>query len=181
MPLELIRIPRSGKMRHKDIQDEVRKALNDLGDKSIKTLQDDVKEWNEKPEFTKKVSVVSKKWALSVKTSKSRKIGKIFDWVDKGTGSRGGHKDYVIKPKRKNGMLRFSWPNNPKSLPNPAIPGFPQTDPVRGVRRKEVIHPGIYPRNFTKTLFDALKDRTKPGGFRSVVEAAIKRAIYRRK
>jgi hypothetical protein len=166
-------------MFQKDIQDEVRKALNTLGDTSIKDLNEQIADWDEKPKFDKKVSIGTKVWTLQVKVDARTKAGKIYNWVDKGTGSRGGHKDYVIKPKKKNGMLRFSWPNKPKSMPNPTIPGFPQSDVVRGVVTKQVIHPGIYPRNYTNRMLAKLK-ANKSGGFRYSIEAAIKRAMRRR-
>jgi hypothetical protein len=179
LTLRLIRRPRAANMFQKDIQDEVRKALNTLGDTSIKDLTEQIADWEDKPKFSKNVAIATKVWTLQVKVDSRTKAGKIYNWVDKGTGSRGGHKDYVIKPKKKNGMLRFSWPNHPKSMPNPGIPGFPQSDAVRGVITREVIHPGIYPRGFTNTMLAKLK-ANKSGSFRNTLEAAIKRAMRRR-
>ena len=177
--IKLIRRPKAASRQKKDIQDEVRKALNTLGDASIKDLTDQISDWQDKPKFIKKVTVGTKTWVLQVKTDSRTKAGKIYNWVDKGTGSRGGHKDYVIKPKKAGGMLRFSWPNHPKSMPNPSIPGFPQSDPVRGVITKQVIHPGIYPRGYTTIMLAKLKAH-KAGGFINTIEAAIKRAMRRR-
>lgn len=180
LTLRLIRRPRAAKMFQKDIQTEVRTALNTLGDTSIKDLNEQISDWETKPKFDKKVSIATKTWTLQVKTDMRTKAGKIYNWVDKGTGKRGGHESYHIKPKKKNGILRFSWPNKPKSMPNPTIPGFPQSDAVRGVVTKEVIHPGIFPRGYTARMLAKLKNPKQVGGFRNTIEAAIKRALRRR-
>jgi hypothetical protein len=166
-------------MRQADIQAEVRTALNTLGDTSIKELQTEIADWQDQPRFSKNVTMTAKEWILQVKIDKRTKAGMIYNWVDKGTGSRGGHKDYPIVPKKAGGMLRFSWPYAPRTMPNPGIPNFPHTDAVRGVVTKAVMHPGMYPRNFTNTMLTKLKNPKQVGGFRSTLEAAIKRAMRR--
>lgn len=177
--LTIVRLPRSGALRHRDIHNEVRTSLAKLGEASAEKLTNELEGWNEKPTFKSKAIVSSKRWALTISVSEKGKIGKIYKWVDKGTGSRGGNEAYVIRPLRKDGMLAYVVPHHPFTLPNPTVPGFPPTGPEHLVMRKEVIHPGIYPRNFTKTMVETLKGR-KPGSFNSVVNAAVKRALRRR-
>jgi hypothetical protein len=166
---------------HAEVLASVQSALQQLGVKGVAAITKEVSSWNTKPVFTYKVTVTSKTWTLEITTDKRKKIGKIFTWVDKGTALRGGKgKPYLIAPRKENksGRLAFMTPHSPKSLPNPAIPGFPSSDAPHLMRPKRVMHPGIYPRNFTKTLYDELSSN-KPGAFKSVVEAAIRRGFRR--
>lgn len=180
MPIKLAHKPMSGKRMNSIVRDEVRKALRQLGDDSVTQLQTDVKDWEHQPKFSSKATVSDKKWQLEVKVNRREKAGKIYNWVDQGTAARGNvpGQPYPIVPKKKNkkGMLEFWMPHSPKTMPNPEIPGFPSNEPLHLVRTPAVMHPGIYPRNFTTVLKDKLKSG-KPGSFRNVVEAAVKRAL----
>jgi hypothetical protein len=179
MAFTVTRRPRSANVMHNIVRKEVRQALQELADKTKKELEDYVKDWEEKPKFTVKVGVSDEQWYIDVKVNRRNKIGRIFTWVDKGTGKRGGGKSYFIRPKKRNksGWLRFTVPHSPKTLPFPTIAGFPANEPFRKVKTYLVIHPGIYPRNFTTRVHNKLAERNKPGSFKSVVDAAIKRAF----
>ena len=71
--LRLVRRPRAAKMFQKDIQDEVRKALNTLGDTSIKDLTEQIADWEDKPKFSKNVAIATKVWTLQVKVDSRTK------------------------------------------------------------------------------------------------------------
>jgi len=155
----------------------VKKGLEAFSKVAIAKFEENTKNWNDKPVFKSKVSVTQKRWTFTVRVMRNSKGGKIYGWVDKGTGSRGGGKDYEIRPK-KSKYLSFTVPHSPISLPNPAIQGFPPVGDPKLVNVQVVHHPGIYPRNFTKTVEKKLKSKD-PGMFRSVIEAAVKRAFRR--
>lgn len=168
-------VSRSRRRRHETVQAEVQKSLENLSKVVVGKYEDTVDNWDSKPQFKATVSVTRKKWILSVNVKRATKAGKIYGWVDKGTGSRGGKEDYEIRPKKAK-YLQFTVPHSPITLPNPSIQGFPPTGDPKTIRADVVIHPGIYPRNFTKTIMTWLKSE-EPGAFKSVIEAAVKRAF----
>lgn len=172
MPMTLIRRPRSPRVVHDTIRDTVRDAYKKLGNTMIKELLEDVSEWSIPPMFFKTVNVGTKRWFISVNYRTDEYIGKIYRWVDRGTGSRGGGKPYDIYPVHAE-ALAFTVPHSPKTL----APGqsMPSGEPHDVVVQAVLGHPGIHPRNFTKRLREKYKSRTMVGGFRSVTEAAIKR------
>lgn len=181
MPLTLIRRPRSPNVLHGIIKDEVRDAYKDLGSKIVQRLLQDIESWNGQPEFKVRVEVGNKKWYIAVSYDSTEGIGEIYRWVDEGTGEAAGHGGkYPIVPMNAD-VLKFEIPNNPKTVPD--VGGFGVFGIVLEsgivelgeVFAGKVMHPGIRPRNFTKSLKDDLKQRDRPGGFRSVTEAAIKR------
>lgn len=179
MPIKVIRRPMVASRRRVIVQEEVRNALKGLATVVRKRLMNDVKDWQSQPEFIIKVAVTANVHSLTARVSKSNKVGKIYGWIDEGVGEYGGKQPLPdIVPKNKKKYLGFTAPHSPVSMPNPSIPGFPSKESPHGVRVKSVRHPGIYPRNFTLTLMKWLKSK-EPGAFRSVVEAAIKRAIRR--
>jgi len=175
--IKLIRRPKAASRMKYIVRQEVRAALNVLAGEVQTRLEKDVSTWRNKPVFKTKVAVSDNNWRLEAKTDRRTKMGKIYGWIDKGVGEYGGFEKLPdIKAKRKNGFLGFTVPHQPKSLPNPAVPGIPSTDTPHGVHVKSVRHPGIYPRNFTETMLSWLKSR-QAGAFRSVIEAAVKRAF----
>lgn len=102
--------------------------------------------------------------------------------MDEGTGIYVGGSAYPITPKKAD-MLVFTVPTPIKTTPG--IPGIgPGLRRVQGgvgqgvvVHTKKVMHKGIRPRHFSKSLKDMLSQRTRPGGIRSTTDAAVKRAF----
>jgi len=178
MPMTLIRRPRSPRRLHKEILDEVRGAYQALAKDIMATLKNDVANWNEQPEFFSTVNVGTKRWFVSVRYNKETEIGQIYTWVDKGTGERGGGQAYDIYPVNAD-ALHFTVPHFPKTVATGfGIPGIVVQHAeatVSDVYTQHVTHPGIEPRNFTSSVRDYYGTRTRPGGFRSVTEAAVKR------
>lgn len=182
MPLTLIRRPRSPRVLHDIIKEEVRTAYYTLGAEMIARLEKDIDDWAAKPDFQYRVEVGDKRWMVSIRYDKDTDIGRIYMWVDEGTAEAGGKGEkYPIVPVNA-AALHFTVPNMPKTRAN-VVAGMPGIVWAHGhatiedVYRKKVMHPGITPRNFTKSLRDEYKQREKVGGFRSVTEAAIKRGI----
>lgn len=173
--LVLKRKVRSPRRKHEIVQEEVRKGLEEFSKVLKSKFEDSVKDWHEKPQFKTAVIVTKNRQQVEVRVSKSTKAGKIFGWVDKGTGLRGGGKEYEIRPKKAK-YLQFTVPHSPVTMPNPEIQGFPPTGDPETIRAQVVIHPGIYPRNFVKTIATWAKSKDV-GAFRSVLEARIKRAF----
>jgi len=101
--------------------------------------------------------------------------------VDQGTATYVGGSKYPITPNPPKKALAFPYPTPIKTTPG--IPGVgPGLVRLQGaVERgmvvvKKVMHPGIRPRYFLKSLLDELNSRTRPGGLRSTTDAAVKRA-----
>lgn len=183
MPMTLVRRPRSAKRLHSIVRDEVRVSYKLLGDVAIKRLQLDIASWEDEPDFRAIVQVGTKQWRLRIAYDTTEMMGKIYKWVDEGTGERAGGEAYEIFPKNAD-SLHFELPFEPKTVGSPLggldIPGIVLApglgEPVEDVFVKSVLHPGIEPRHFTESLREYLSSRTRPGGFRSTTEAAIKRA-----
>jgi hypothetical protein len=147
----------------------------------IPRLEGDVAEWTVKPQFWCKYAVGWDKWWVKFGVDKRTKIGRIYEWVNEGTATYVGGDPYPIVPVNAQ-VLAFKIPHYPKTLPGFAGVGpfvvldqgtVEQTD----VRTKKVMHRGIRPRYFTKSLKRELSERGRVGGFRSVTDAAVKRGF----
>lgn len=179
MPITLKSRPISPKRRQELVRQEIADALKTLGDTSVKELNKQVEKWEEKPVFKVKVESGEKVQRLMITVDKQTEIGKIFTWVDEGTGERGNVKKSAYKIVPVNAKsLKFTAPLPPKTMPYPSQPNFPKTGSPKQIVTQSVTHPGIYPRNFTKVLLNFLKGR-HAGSYRNTIEAAVKRA-YRK-
>ena len=182
MPMTLIRRPRSPHILNAIVRDEVRDAYRKLCEDSIKTLKRDVARWEHKPSFRYKVACGMKLWYIAISHDSGSEAGTIYTYVDEGTGENAGHGGkYPIVPRNAK-SLTFAVPTPTKTTPG--VAGIPGTVMLQGkgmsrelVSVKKVMHPGIRPRNFSKSLRDQLNNRTRPGSFRSVTEAAVKRGL----
>ena len=181
MPFELVRRPRSARRLHSIVRKEVRASYKTLAVFAVRRLEQDIEDWGEQPEFKTKVVVGMKRWSIRIDYDRESEIGEIYGWVDEGTGTYIGNDAYEIFPVDAD-SLKFSVPYDPKTIPDLFGAGLGIVLEAGDVQQddvfaKRVLHPGIRPRNFTKSLQDFLKHPTKVGGFRSVTEAAIKRAF----
>ena len=178
MPMRLVRRPRNLRRVAPAVRAEVTQAYKALGQEVEQVLLDKVSNWDTKPKFIVKVKVNTREWLFQIDLDKRATGSKYFDWADQGTGERGGGEAYSITPKKAGGMLVYEVPSFPKTQPTGPINQAPP-----GVYRvPEVIHPGIWPRNWTGEVVLQLRDRRRPvsahpPGFRAVTEAAIKRAF----
>jgi len=184
MPLKLVRKPRPSTVQHQEILDQVDEEMRSIAEDSIAELESDISDWETQPDFKSDVHVGKRVWRLKVYVDRRTKAGKIYTWVDKGTGERGGGEKYDIVPK-KAPLLSFDVPYQPKTEPK-VVPGVSPPDfgpvnpgPEAHLALPIVQAPGIRPRNFTAELMARLKDRTNTDGMKMRIDAAIKRGIYR--
>jgi len=179
MPMKLIRRPYAKRRIHPLVMGEVSNAYKILGAAAIVTLNEDVEDWIEKPEFKLVVTVTKKLWTMVIKYDRRTRGGKRYTWVDRGTGSYNPDTStgaYIISPKEPGGFLAYSLPSLTKTMPASGIPSKSSQAAPADVLRKSVLHPGIDPRYFSRDLMDLLKSR-KSGSFHNFTEAAIKRAF----
>jgi hypothetical protein len=160
------------------IRSEVARAYDTLAQAAVQTLKDEIATWSHQPNITHKIDVTKKQWTLTIIIDEKSEAGKIYKWVSEGTGERSGLPNrtaYTIRPKNA-GALYFNLPATPASTGyNGEVAPSTTADPGEFVMQ-EVHMPGIYPRHLGKDLYDHLKSR-RPGSFRNVTEAAIKRGL----
>jgi hypothetical protein len=147
------RIPSGFKMKqalHKSFK-ETEKVARDGLDKFTQT-------WNKQPKWETKIG----KDYIRIKTRDKR-----VKWIDEGT------KPYKIRPKRRNGRLKFFMGGKPKTIPGRSVA-------VKGskgkmfVVAKEVNHPGIRPRHALRIIVDKAEKQ-----FRRTMTREINDAIER--
>lgn len=184
MPLRLVRRPRPATVQHQEILDQVKDELESIAEDNIEELESDVADWDTNPVFKSEIHVGKRVWRIKVYVDRRTRAGKIYTWVDKGTGERGGGEEYIITPKKKK-MLSFDVPYKPKTYPKSvggtAPPDFGPVNPgPEGHLLLSHVHAkGIRPRNFTAELYERMRDRTNTDGLKMRIDAAIKRGIYR--
>jgi len=146
---------------------QLEQAVRQYGNDIQKEFDGIVSDWSAKnrPRFTLKHQITSNEIVVEVRPAKN-KAGKIFGWVDRGTGP------YIIRPKRSNkrGRLLFRTNHLPLTLPIARAhvgPGV-ANGPWRSAR--VVHHPGIKARKFGETI----ANRTRPK-FRREVENMFRR------
>ena len=185
--LNMLRRPRLSTVQHAEILAEVKPALEKLAADTVKELQKDISEWETQPEFRSEVKITKKQWKFAIKVDRRSKAGKIYTWVDRGTGERGDDpsgRAYDIFPKYAD-VLSFDVPYVPKTEPY-AVPGVPVIDygavnpgPEAHLALPMVHAPGIRPRHFTKYRVAILKDRSNNKGFKRTLDNAMKRGVRR--
>ena len=174
--LKLIRRPRSASYRKKAVQEELLKGLQTMVDPAIERLKADVEEWVNQPEFKVKVSASGRRVSFNVSVDKRGLGGKLYGWVNFGTGERGGGDAYEIAPHGDYPLGPFLVPHSPKTFPNPPIAGFPSSEEPHWVAPFVVHAPGIHPRNFTTTIMKEMRERGA-GKFANVIDASIKKGL----
>lgn len=184
MPLKLVRRPRPATVQHNEILKQVEAELKDIADDNIKELEKDVSDWDLKPEFKSKVHVGKRVWRIRINVDRRTRAGKIYTYVDLGTGERGGGEKYIITPKKAK-ALSFHVPYKPITEPK-IVPGIPPPNygpvnpgPDADLVLQRVEAKGIRPRNFTAELQARMKDRSNNQGFKRRIDKAIKRGLYR--
>lgn len=184
--MKLVRKPRVRPIQ-RAVKDAVRDEYSAMADDIIQELLHDIDGWKEKPVFTKKVSVSPRSWTISISVDMRTRMGKIWTWVNEGTGLHGpAHRAYPIYPKKAK-ALHFYVPHYPKTLGTGPVIG-PRTVVSHGsttqtevyaakVDKPGQTHPGITPRHFTESLLKILKSRTDRRGFKYRTDKAIKRGL----
>jgi len=124
--------------------------------------------WQHKPEFKETVSTGKGLGGVAAEVSTTDKV---YGYVDQGTGQAAGHRPdrYPIVPKRAK-MLAFASIFSPKTKPKVLGSGPGMRGPIDTFRKK-VMHPGIKPREFSKTIEKKWQPR-----FKAQMQAAMKDA-----
>lgn len=129
-----------------------------------------------KPRFSLKKVLTRYEISVTVAVDKRTKAGRIYNWIDKGTGRYGVKKRaYEIKPKpsNKSGLLSFRTQYIPKTAPIAKVGGLGKAVGQR-IRVKRVMHPGIKPRKFSQTIEKKLNPP-----FKRRIDNAIRRSVRR--
>lgn len=127
----------------KELESAAKKAANDI----LLYFEHYVWNWEHKVKFKKLIAVERRQVEILVGTD-----DKIFTYVDEGTAGKGRGRKYPIpkKPKKK-GYLAFPSVSVPKTQPGQLVSG-PGYKGGPTVFAKQVMHPGIKPRNFSKNV-----------------------------
>lgn len=161
------------------LQRELLAELNATGKDIQKEFKNVVKKWKHKPKFVINTEIGRRLLMVTVAPEKSGMGNNIFRWVDSGTGKWGPkHSAYPILPKRtnKSGLLKFQTGYSPMTAPVAKYNVGTGGHFGGWVSSKGVMHPGITPRLFTKTINEELNP-----SLRQRIENAIRRAIRRAK
>lgn len=151
----------------REIQLELRATAGELNNNATNVVRD----WKHRPAFM--LIMTTEKDYLAVEVVPTGPYRHIFAYIDKGTGRYGKRgKAYEIKPKKKDGFLKFQ--TGYSAFTKPIAQYNVGTGKKFGpwVSVKSVIHPGIKPRHFLKTQGEQLQPP-----FPSRINAAILRAI----
>lgn len=159
------------------LQAELLVELHDTGDTIEAEFDQVTTRWKHKPKFRKLVSIGHNRLEVTVEPEKFGLANAIWRWVDMGTGKWGKRKSpYPIRPKRTNtkGVLSFRTGYQPRTAPVAKFNVGMGRATGGWVSKKEVMHPGIEPREFTETVYKLI-DKT----FKRRIDRAIRRAILR--
>lgn len=156
----------------KAIRKELREEMQVFAQDEANWLSIAVQGWKKvKVRFAPRVEVLPDRLRAFVDIAGSGR--KIFVYIDKGTGKYGPRKKaYEIKPKPPNKILSFRKGYKPKTGPGAQINIGPGKATGKRVIALKVIHPGIQPRDFTKTVSKELKP-----SFDQRIDRAFRRAI----
>jgi hypothetical protein len=135
-----------------------REGLNDIKEEALRLYRLCTWTWKHRPEF----QVDAKQEGDTTIRLDMGTDSAVFGYVDWGT------RPHVIRAKHAK-TLRFMSGYSAKTIPG--VFGSKQGGPFgQPVFRRQVMHPGIKPRNFTRNIFKLL---TKEGP--GIMEAALKR------
>jgi len=126
-------------------------GLEHASDDIMSTSRDVVRQWRNKPEFGDEFTVTKQRIECLIKPKGSRKVVKIFQYVDKGT--RG---PYLIFPKPPNTHLFFRTGYSARTQPIAQYNKGTGQSFGAFVKSQGVIHPGIKPRLFMETTMEKL-------------------------
>lgn len=175
--MKLVRRPRTRKTPA-EMRGHITIAYNALATKIVADFDAKVMGWRNRPVFTQIVSVTGKQYFIKIKVDLRTKAGKIFRWVDKGTGLHGERgATYPIDAVNVDYMT-FTVPYIPVTMPPSGLDYNPMAEP-RWVKVSHIDHPGIKPRLISAAIMKKYKDRKFTGGFYRVTENAYRRAFRR--
>lgn len=142
------------------LQKELQAELVATGKDIQKEFKKVTARWKNKPKFTMTTEIGRTRISVTVAPEKFGKANSIWRWVDLGTGRYGAKRaPYLIQPKRgnKRGLLFFRTGYAAKTAPVAKFNKGSGTATGKLISKKSVMHPGIKPRLFTKTIGDKLR------------------------
>lgn len=157
-----------------ELRDEMQRAAN-----ALEVLhQQSVSSWSFDVRWIKQVSVTRNLIAALVRPDARTKAGKIYTWVDKGTGLHGPRRQAYKIPKfvsASSKLLKFRTNYQPNTKPIAKANVGPGVATGGWVTAQQVTHPGIEARKFSETFIERLNPSLKRR-----IDNAIRRAIRRR-
>lgn len=169
MPSRVIRSNARSRALNVDarLRQEISQVCQDIGGEMLEKHKKVVRTWRHRPNFIAQPIVTPD--FIGVQIIPRGKHFRIWQYVDKGTKG-----PYIIRPKRRGGVLRFQTGYIPKTVPVARVQagGGVYTGGWRAA--KQVIHPGIKARKFTEKF-----DRDVRPEFRRQINNAIRRALRR--
>jgi len=134
--------------------------------------------WKELPTYNYKDSVRASRISIYISVDLNTRMGKIFNWSDKGTGLEGPSKStYPIDAVNADTLI-FDVPYQPMTMPLMPLRYNPSAE-NRTVSAPHIDHPGIQARGFSDRANKHFKDRRNTSGFYRLTENAYRRAIRR--
>lgn len=162
------------RLLRQELRDEMTRAAN-----ALELLHEQsVRGWSFEVRFIKSISVTRNLIAALVRPDARTKAGKIYTYVDKGTGLHGPRQQAYKIPKfvtPDSKLLKFRTNYQPKTKPVAKANAGPGTATGGWVTKQQVTHPGIEARKFSETYIERLSP-----SFKRRIDNAIRRAVRRR-
>ena len=133
------------------VRTAVYSGLEHASDDIQSTSRDVVRQWRNKPEFGDEFTVTRQRIECVVKPKGSRKVVKIFQYVDLGTKG-----PYLIFPKPPNTHLFFRTGYSARTMPVAKYNVGSGQSFGAFVKSQGVIHPGLKARLFMETTMEKL-------------------------
>jgi len=173
--LKLVRRPRTREAQIL-IRKELRKELKYYYTYFPRELNKQLAGWKQKPTFKVRINIGAKVHTVEVRVDRRTRIGKIFGYVDQGTGIDGPKgQPYPIEPVNAD-MLIFDVPYQPATLPVEPLrynPNAPETT----VTSLGLMHPGIQKRDFTGKVREPVDKRSGVPSFRRRCDKAYRKGM----
>lgn len=181
MVLKLVRRP-SSRAFSQAIKDEIISAYKtQLAPYVQKVLLGQISGWKSKPDFVIKVYASRNQYIFEVRVDMRTTMGKIYVWVDRGTGSEGPTgQPHPIDPVQAP-FLQFTVPYQPATYPPDGVLNYDPAAPERVIRTLHVKDQAIKPRRFTEEAIKKFKDRHNTKGWYRITENAYRRGFRKAK
>lgn len=145
----VIKVIKPKRFDDKAMTERLRYHAKKVAGEMRKDYEETTKTWQHKPEFKETVSAGKGLGGIVAEVSTTDEI---YGYVDQGTGQAAGHGGkYPITPKKPGGRLAFPSIFSPKTTPKVLGSSSGSHGPV-DTFRQIVMHPGIKPREFSKTI-----------------------------
>lgn len=178
--MRIVRKPRSAHLLHKVVRDEVKKRLEPIAERHVRSRQEVVANWRHRPDFGKQIRITPDTIMLTI-TIRNRNqslgedsdatIGDLWKWLD-----QTGTKPHRI-PKEGVTLLAFQWGGPGSYISKTGAAPARHSGPgiVRNAKdffAFSIEHPGFPPRHFSE---DINRDLKRP--FDNAVNAAYRAGL----